>query len=89
MVGPETLPSRFHPESLDPPAATFREAKARAVAGFEREYASRLLTAYNWNITRAAQAAEKDRRAFARLIKKHGIERPPASMREASRGRVN
>ncbi len=89
VIGPETLPSRFRPELLEPPAATFREAKARVVAGFEREYASRLLTAYNWNITRAAQAAEKDRRAFARLIKKHGIERPPASMREASRGRVN
>ncbi len=89
VIGPEILPPRFHPSPLASPPITFREAKAKAVAGFEREYASRLLSAHNWNITRAAQAAEKDRRAFARLMKKYGIEKPSDPMREAPRGGSN
>jgi two-component system, NtrC family, response regulator GlrR len=80
LIGPEALPPRFHPHQLPPPPGSFREAKAQAVAVFVREYVCRLLSAYNWNITRAAQAAEKDRRAFARLVKKYGIGKPPGPM---------
>ncbi len=88
-IGPEMLPPRFHPEPRTSSPVSFREAKARAVAGFEREYAARLLSSYSGNITRAARAADQDRRAFGRLIKKYGIERPSASQRGIQRGGSN
>jgi DNA-binding NtrC family response regulator len=63
-----------------PPAAdscasseSFRMAKARVVEQFEREYIEGLLKTHRGNITRAAQAAEKNRRAFWELIRKHRI----------------
>jgi two-component system, NtrC family, response regulator GlrR len=49
---------------------SFREAKAR----FERTYVEDLLLAHRGNITRAAQAARKNRRAFWELIRKHHID---------------
>ncbi len=52
----------------------FQEAKARVVAQFEKSYIERLLLAYQGNITRAAQAAQKNRRAFWQLMRKHGID---------------
>jgi DNA-binding NtrC family response regulator len=56
-------------------AASLREAKASAVRDFERQYLTRLLTACNGNITRAARTAGKERRAFQRLLDKHGLDR--------------
>jgi DNA-binding NtrC family response regulator len=53
----------------------FRAARAAAVAAFEREYVKELLRQHDGNVTRAAHAASKDRRAFGRLIKKHGVDR--------------
>jgi transcriptional regulator with PAS, ATPase and Fis domain len=53
---------------------TFRHAKATVVDRFEKAYIQRLLLAYQGNITRAAQAACKNRRAFWQLIRKHQIE---------------
>jgi len=53
---------------------SLQEAKARVVARFERTYIQGLLTAYKGNITRAAQAAKKNRRAFFHLIRKYGID---------------
>lgn len=53
---------------------SFRRAKARVVAQFERTYLQSLLLAYDGNITQAAQAAQKDRRAFWELIRKHQID---------------
>jgi len=49
--------------------ASFREAKAR----FERVYIEDLLLTHRGNITQAAQAAHKNRRAFWELIRKHQI----------------
>ncbi len=68
------------PES-DQPAAplrspvAFREAKAQALAAFERTYVEGLLRKHAGNITRCALEAKKDRRAFARLVKKYKIDR--------------
>lgn len=58
------------------PAAhySFQEGKARAVSQFERNYIKALLIAYRGNITRAAKAANKNRRAFWELIRKHRID---------------
>jgi two-component system response regulator GlrR len=53
---------------------SFRAAKARAVALFERDYIERLLARCRGNITHAADAAAKNRRAFWQLMRKHGID---------------
>lgn len=53
---------------------TFREAKASVVKQFERAYLQKLLLAHQGNITRAAQAAQKNRRALWQLIRKHNID---------------
>jgi len=54
-------------------ADSFQQAKAKIVEQFEREYIQRLLVSCNGNISRAAQAAKKNRRAFWELIRKHHI----------------
>ena len=53
---------------------SFQEAKAKTIEEFEKYYIKRLLLAYSGNISRAARAAGKDRRAFWALIQKHGID---------------
>ena len=53
---------------------SFRHAKARTIEQFERAYIERLLITHQGNITHAAHAASKNRRAFWQLIRKHGIE---------------
>jgi two-component system response regulator GlrR len=53
---------------------SFQEGKARAVSQFERNYIKGLLITYRGNITRAAKAANKNRRAFFELIRKHRID---------------
>ncbi len=53
---------------------SFKEAKARAVARFERGYLEKMLVLHRGNITHAAAAARKNRRAFWELIRKHRIE---------------
>jgi DNA-binding NtrC family response regulator len=49
--------------------SSFREAKAQ----FERAFIEDLLLTHQGNITRAAQTAHKNRRAFWELIRKHHI----------------
>ncbi|MDY6855103.1 MAG: sigma-54-dependent Fis family transcriptional regulator [Thermodesulfobacteriota bacterium] len=53
---------------------SFQEAKARAIAEFEKGYIKRVLIAHHGNITRAAKAAQKNRRAFWELLRKHHID---------------
>jgi len=53
----------------------FQLAKAEAVRCFERDYVLRVLQHTHGNVTRAAQIAGKERRAFGKLLKKHGIDR--------------
>jgi two-component system response regulator GlrR len=65
LLRPLQRPSRS--ESL-------REAKARIIGNFESSYIRNLLLAYKGNITRAAQAAGKNRRAFWELIRKYRID---------------
>jgi len=42
---------------------------------FERAYLSELLATHQGNISKAARAARKERRAFQRLLHKHGLDR--------------
>jgi DNA-binding NtrC family response regulator len=65
-----------------PPAAkdtSFKAVKAHAVAEFETAYVRRLLAAHDGNISKAARAAKKNRRAFWELMRKHNIVPPAAA----------
>jgi two-component system, NtrC family, response regulator GlrR len=53
---------------------SFSEMKARVVSQFETNYLQSLLLAYGGNISRAAEAAQKERRTFFELIRKHNID---------------
>jgi two-component system, NtrC family, response regulator GlrR len=54
---------------------SFQDMKARVIEEFERAYLSELLTTHQGNISKAARAANKERRAFQRLLQKHGLDR--------------
>jgi len=54
---------------------SFHEAKALAIAQFERRYLAELLAHADGNVSAAARLAQKERRAFGKLLKKHGIGR--------------
>jgi len=56
---------------------SFREVKNRIVGQFEKTYILKLLQAAEGNITRAAQLAHKNRRAFWQLMRKHQINVQP------------
>ena len=53
----------------------FQSAKAEAVRMFERDYVLLALRQAGGNVTHAARLAGKERRAFGKLLKKHGIDR--------------
>jgi DNA-binding NtrC family response regulator len=53
----------------------YAAAKAETLANFERSYVSWALREADGNVSRAARHAGKERRSFARLVKKHGIRR--------------
>ena len=55
--------------------ASFREAKDRAICAFERHELRRILKTHDGNISEAARAVGKERKAFSRLLKKHDIDR--------------
>ena len=66
-------------------ACSFRQAKARVVQQFEHVYLESLLVACGGNISHAAVAAQKDRRAFWELLRKHRIDAGSfKSLREAA-----
>jgi two-component system response regulator GlrR len=53
---------------------SLREAKAKEIERFEKNYIQGVLSACRGNITRAAQVAQKNRRAFWQLIQKYRID---------------
>ena len=65
-IRPLPMPDSFRGTSL-------KRAKALAIEQFEKAYLSDLIQAHHGNITRAARAAQKERRAFGRLIKKYQL----------------
>lgn len=54
---------------------SFRSARAQAMDRFERGYIAELLRKHGGNITHAAREAQKDRRAFGRMVKRLGLAR--------------
>jgi len=61
---------------------SFKRLKAEAVRQFERQYLSTLLEEHHGNISAAARAAGKNRRAFWELLRKHQL-LPPTLMPKA------
>jgi DNA-binding NtrC family response regulator len=53
---------------------SFQEMKTKVISQFETTYIQNLLTAYQGNISQAAQAAQKERRTFWGLVRKHNID---------------
>jgi two-component system, NtrC family, response regulator GlrR len=72
-IEPEHLPIRPAPVGKDFGHTSLKQAKALAIAQFEKAYVSDLINAHHGNITRAARAAQKERRAFGRLVKKYRL----------------
>lgn len=70
-------------QAHDVSVQSFKKAKADAVANFERHFIACLLAEHNGNISSAARAAQKHRRAFWQLMKKHGM-KPNGAFAESS-----
>jgi two-component system response regulator GlrR len=63
------------PDSRSPqPSESFQKAKSRIVEQFEKSYIEKLLLSHGGNITKAANASQKNRRTFWQLIRKHRID---------------
>jgi two-component system, NtrC family, response regulator GlrR len=52
---------------------SFHEAKVKAIEEFERNYLERVLAENSGNVSQSARSAQKDRRSFQRLLRKHGL----------------
>jgi two-component system, NtrC family, response regulator GlrR len=52
---------------------SFQEMKANVISQFESTYIQNILIAYKGNISKAARAAQKERRTFWELVRKHKI----------------
>jgi len=69
--------AELHARDASAAEEPFRQAKARVVAGFEREYLRRALSRHAGNVAQAARASSKHRRAFWALMRKHRIDAAP------------
>jgi DNA-binding NtrC family response regulator len=56
----------------------YREARASVLEAFERNYIKDMLRKASGNVTMAARLADKDRRVFGRMMKRHNILRDSA-----------
>ena len=72
MTHDDLAPCAHGAAAADAPRA-FALAKAEAVRRFESDYLRRVLDAAGGNVTHAARIAGKERRAFGKLLKKHGL----------------
>ncbi len=75
VLRPDDIELSIPPQTAVPADDSFREAKARAIAQFERTYLINLLSAHRGNVTHAAKQAGKERHAFIRLMQKYGLHR--------------
>jgi two-component system, NtrC family, response regulator GlrR len=65
------LPSEAPPGPR--PGLSLKQARAEAIAQFERTYLAELLRHHGGNVSQAARAARTERRTLGRLLKKHGL----------------
>jgi two-component system, NtrC family, response regulator GlrR len=64
---------------------SFRTMKSRVVWRFEHDFLSTVLRAHKGNITRAAVAVKKNRRAFWELLRKHNLLADLSSIKRAQK----
>jgi transcriptional regulator with PAS, ATPase and Fis domain len=65
-----------------PATQSYRQLKSQIINQFEQTYVRRMLLVHDGNVTKAAQGARQNRRAFWELMRKHRIiARPPASLK--------
>lgn len=79
---PEEVSSGFTAPRDDLLGLSFQEQKSRVVHEFESSYLWQLMTQYHGNVSRAARAAGKHRRALTALLQKHGLD--PSCFRRSS-----
>lgn len=72
-IEPEDLPILHLPASGESRPISFKRERAQVIEQFEKTYITKLLRMHQGNVTRAAQAAHMERRAFGRLIKRYQI----------------
>jgi two-component system response regulator GlrR len=60
-------------EGAEEESQSFQTMKSRVIERFERDFLETSLRAHQGNITRAARAAKKNRRAYWQLLRKHGL----------------
>lgn len=65
--------TRVVPPADEAAAASFTQAKAHAIASFERNYLIELMRRCSGNVTRAASLCRTERRQLGKLLKKHGL----------------
>lgn len=84
IVTLDALPEAFlagRPRSAGAPGVQarsdmpFKDAKEKLIEAFERQYLLDLIERHSGNISKAARAADMDRKSIARLMRKHGINR--------------
>ena len=73
--GPTRSAATCVPERIVIDQCGFQAMKTKIIDGFERTYLSQVLSAHHGNISKAARAAQKERRAFQRLLHKYGLDR--------------
>ena len=71
---PDTRPTPTPPVLTGAPLP-FKDAKDQLIDAFERQYLLDLLDKYDGNVSKAARAADMDRKTITRLMKKHSITR--------------
>src|SRR5213075_2429168 len=72
---PHQAPERPSTSRLtDDLSMTFRDAKAQAMASWERDWVGRLFKAYGGNLSRAARAAQMDRNHLRSLVRRYGFQ---------------
>ena len=74
-LGPTEDQSITTDPDTTPAELTYRVARKRLLADFERRFVIRALAESAGNVSLAARRAGKERRSFGRLLKKHGIAR--------------
>ncbi|UOD50238.1 helix-turn-helix domain-containing protein [Orrella daihaiensis] len=72
-IRPEPPAERLAVSHLAWPTVPFQENKQRIIALFEKQYLMLTLRRANGNITQAARLAQKDRRSYWELMRRHNI----------------
>jgi len=72
-----SAPGRSAPAKVGAAASSadvpFKDAKEKLIDAFERQYLIDLIDRHGGNVSKAARAADMDRKSITRLLKKHGI----------------